>query len=224
MLEGLVEKVDTSRKKRKTLDLDEVQSLVASLEKLFNAGEEMKAAKLSSLVQPETPSSLPESLETVAHDLQKASSTSKGHSEITQPIAVFCEDVAKELHELAKAASTGSGQGLIVSARSIAALMTQLAKAVKDVAFRYSFELFNGTYFCRCTDLVEQDKLIRSQQALRNFSVQLKILASVNAATSTLNTKEKEKEDNQLVVLTRTIGKLIGDTLFTVSVAEKTLK
>jgi hypothetical protein len=135
MLDDLVGKADTSRKKRKTLDLDEVQSLVTSMERLFIAGEEMKASKLSTLVQPVAPQSLPQTLEIVAVDLQNAS-TSKSHSVITQPIAVFCEDVAQELHELAKAASTGSGHGLIVSARSIAALMTQIAKAVKEVASR----------------------------------------------------------------------------------------
>jgi hypothetical protein len=46
----------------------------------------------------------------------------------------------------------------------------------------------------------------------------------VNAATSTLDTKEKEKEDTQLVVLAKAIGKIISDTLTNVAVAEKTLK
>ena len=76
----------------------------------------------------------------------------------------------------------------------------------------------------RCSDPEERDKLIRSYQALRNYSVQLKILASVNAATSSLDINEKKKEDNQMVVLAQSIGKLLSETIKTVEAAQKTIK
>ncbi len=60
---------------------------------------------------------------------------------------------------------------MLISGRAISTHITRLTTEIKAVA-------------ASCKDPVLQDKLIKHAQTLRNFSIQLKILASVKAASN----------------------------------------
>ena len=67
----------------------------------------------------------------------------------------------------------------------------------------------------KCRDPITQDKIVRMSQALRNYSIQLKILASVFASSAT----HSKREDNQLIVLGKNLGRVLTDTIGTIEAA-----
>jgi len=112
-------------------------------------------------------------------------------------------NIANQLEQLAEAARTGDKQGLLVIGRSISACIIAMSAELKDVS-------------ARCKDKRLQDKLVRTNQALRNYSTQLKILAAVKAAGGT------KDSDEQLVTLTRSLGAALQDAVTTVKIIKTT--
>jgi len=112
-------------------------------------------------------------------------------------------NIANQLEQLAEAARKGDKQGLLVIGRSIAACIIAMSAELKDVS-------------ARCKDKRLQDKLVRTNQALRNYSTQLKILAAVKAAGGTKDSEE------QLITLTRSLGASLQDAVTTVKIIKTT--
>lgn len=71
----------------------------------------------------------------------------------------------------------------------------------------------------RCKDAVLQDKLLRHAQALRNYSVQLKILAAVKAASN-----DDSASNAQLATITEALGNVLTDVSITVTILRKSKK
>lgn len=70
-----------------------------------------------------------------------------------------------------------------------------------------------------CTDPKMQDKLLLNSQVLRNYATQLKIMASVRAASPRT---AKDTSSDQLVVLTQNLAAVIGDATNAVSIMKQT--
>ena len=66
----------------------------------------------------------------------------------------------------------------------------------------------------KCQDPELKERLIKNAQALQNFSVQLKILASVKAASS----GPSGDSDKGLTILTQNLGVMLNATISTVGV------
>lgn len=91
--------------------------------------------------------------------------------------------------------------------RSIAVIVNQLCETMRQTAKE-------------STNPLVQDKLFKSSQALKNFAIQLKILASVKAAS----TVDDSDADEQLGTLTRALGASLGEGLKAIDIHHKTSK
>jgi hypothetical protein len=67
----------------------------------------------------------------------------------------------------------------------------------------------------KCPDPELKERLLKCMQALQNYSIQLKILASVKAAS---NTPDPDA-DQQLAILTQNLGQMLTGTISAVNVA-----
>jgi len=67
----------------------------------------------------------------------------------------------------------------------------------------------------KCPDPSLKERLLKSTQALQNFSIQLKILSSVKAASTTPD----PDADQQLAIITQNLGRMLNSTISDVHVA-----
>jgi hypothetical protein len=86
--------------------------------------------------------------------------------------AVTIGKIALELQKLAKAARESNREQILLSGRTINALIIAYQADLKRI-------------IDSCTDPVRKDVLIRNGRVMRNYGVQLKILCSVKASTGT---------------------------------------
>jgi len=145
-------------------------------------------------------SNLADSINTVARDIQSRAADN-------EPISVVSRDLAAELQRFAKADQEKRRQDMLISGRAISSHIVRLTAEIKAIA-------------ARCKDVILQDKLIRHAQALRNFSVQLKILAAVRAASSTDDTSNSA----QLANMTQALGDVLTDVSTTITILKKSRK
>jgi len=117
------------------------------------------------------------------------------------PTSTYTGNIGAELAKLAEAVRQGKRSDFLVSARAISALINQYYSEIKKLA--------DNT-----RDPQLKDRLLQNGQALKNFSVQLKILASVKAA-STGTDKDAEM---QLGVLMGNFGQMLNATINNVQI------
>lgn len=149
---------------------------------------------------------LDESLKQVANEIRAApvTVTATGAPSVA---TTATHSLATELERMAVAAQNNKRQDLLVCGRSIAALVTQLYESLRQTAKE-------------STNPLVQDKLFKSSQALKNFAIQLKILASVKAASGV----DDSDADEQLGTLTRALGAVLGEGLKAVDIHHRTFR
>ncbi|KAL6060506.1 Ras GTPase [Balamuthia mandrillaris] len=139
-------------------------------------------------------------IERMAQDLKAQTSNTKMAANDSQdPFVQSYTSISEQLSALARAAKQGKGNELLTTARAIAASLNQLIQAINALA-------------ARCTHIPsERERLLKYSAALSNFGVQLKILASVKAASA----QPDMDNDSSLVNLTNNIGKALSAALST---------
>ncbi|KAL6061862.1 Ras GTPase [Balamuthia mandrillaris] len=139
-------------------------------------------------------------IERMAQDLKAQTGNTKMAANDSQdPFVQSYNSISEQLSALARAAKQGKGNELLTTARAIAASLNQLIQAINALA-------------ARCTHIPsERERLLKYSAALSNFGVQLKILASVKAASA----QPDMDNDSSLVNLTNNIGKALSAALST---------
>ena len=99
-----------------------------------------------------------------------------------------------ELANLARAARTGDKQAMLLAAKAASAHILAFCKQINEVAKKMPARTVH--------EKKEQDQLLKCAQALRNYGTQLKIMASVKAASI----EESRDTDESLSTLTRNLG------------------
>jgi len=118
------------------------------------------------------------------------------------------QSLASDLQKFADADSGNSRSELIVLGRSISLNIVKLADELKRLA-------------SQCTDPQMQEKLLRNSQVLRNYATQLKIMASVRAASPKTS---QDSASDQLVMLTQNLAAVLSDSSKSVSIMKQTKK
>jgi len=116
------------------------------------------------------PNSLGGQMNSLAKDILltvKSKSQSKNFD--NEPAVKRTLAIADDLALLAKAAEEQDQQGVINAGRSVAANIAELVKDLNALAEQ-------------CPDRMLKEQMLRDAQGLKNFAVQLKIVASVSAA------------------------------------------
>eukprot|EP00026_Physarum_polycephalum_P004572 Phypoly_transcript_04594.p1 GENE.Phypoly_transcript_04594~~Phypoly_transcript_04594.p1 ORF type:complete len:703 (+),score=210.71 Phypoly_transcript_04594:87-2111(+) len=157
--------------------------------------------------QPPVKQTLDESLKQVASEIREAAPLVPTPSGAPATAATASHSLATELERLAFAAHHNKRQDILVCGRSIAVLVNQICENMRDTAKQ-------------STNPLVQDKLFKSSQALKNFAIQLKILASVKAAS----TVDDSDADEQLGTLTRALGSVLGEGLKAIDTHHKLTK
>eukprot|EP01113_Clastostelium_recurvatum_P034765 TRINITY_DN475_c0_g1_i1.p1 TRINITY_DN475_c0_g1~~TRINITY_DN475_c0_g1_i1.p1 ORF type:complete len:1458 (+),score=534.71 TRINITY_DN475_c0_g1_i1:108-4481(+) len=203
-----------SERGKAALDLDD---LLVSLESAANkAGKGGIDSSISSLQRValsgsaaspafDTSSVLQSSIARVVKEIQQR------NVGIEDTLSNLSLSLAAELQKLSDADRTGSRQDLVVTGRAIAAIINKYCEELRKVA-------------SACRDPVLQDKLMRNAQALKNYGTQVKIMASVRAASqgsapSFVHEKGKQGShtDQLLADLAQNLGVLISENSTTVS-------
>lgn len=138
---------------------------------------------LADAAVPAPGASLEESLSHWAEAIQHRSKTMPN-----DPTSSTTAKIGEQLAKLAEAARTGQKSEFLVAARTISALIRTYNKELRGLANN-------------CPDPQLKERLIQNGQALKNFSIQLKIMASVKAAsTGDDPTAESQLADRKSVV------------------------
>jgi len=107
------------------------------------------------------------------------------------------DNLAMELANLARAARSGDRQAMLIAAKAASAHIIAFCKQISEVAQKMPARTQH--------EKREQDQLLKCSQALRNYGTQLKILASVKAASI----EESRDTDESLSTLTRNLGEAV---------------
>jgi len=128
-----------------------------------------------------------------------------GSIEGTQLHAIS-QGLAAELQKFADADSGNSRSELILLGRAISSNIIRLSDELKRLA-------------ANCKDPKLQDQLLLNSAVMRNYATQLKIMASVRAASPR---NSRDSSSDQLVILTQNVAAVIGDTTRAVSIMKQT--
>lgn len=175
----------------------DMERVLAQLEKMRNA-EAREKEKQAKATPKQTQAAVGDSIDDVAKSLEAAAAAQKKRAdrgEKVKGVTQNCENVAAKLAELAEAIRNGKGSELLQAAREIAEIVKELNGQIRDVRKQVK-------------DPEISETLLKNTQALKNFSIQMKILASVQAAGGTTTT-----EDNQLMKLGANLGKVLTSTM-----------
>jgi hypothetical protein len=153
--------------------------------------------------QPSQPTELSQQISIVAKDI-KAKTSNSGSLEGTQ-LHALSQNLAADLQKFAEADSGNSRSDLIVVAKSVSTHIVGLSNELNRLAKQ-------------CTDPKIQDKLFQSAQVLRNYSTQLKIMASVRAASQKTH---GDSTTDQLVILAKNLSSIVGEATNAVSVMKQ---
>eukprot|EP01126_Amoeba_proteus_P065312 TRINITY_DN9267_c0_g1_i2.p1 TRINITY_DN9267_c0_g1~~TRINITY_DN9267_c0_g1_i2.p1 ORF type:complete len:807 (+),score=247.18 TRINITY_DN9267_c0_g1_i2:486-2906(+) len=119
--------------------------------------------------------------------------------------------VAMELSNLAAAARTGERQALLMAAKAAATHIQVLCQKLNEVGLAIP---------CRNQrERLEQDRLLKCSQGLKDYATQLKILAAVKASTI----EDSRDTDDTLASLTMNLGLLLKQGLRAIHVTEATI-
>jgi len=131
--------------------------------------------------------------------------------EQSESISKTGANVAAELANLSRAARSGNRQQLLLSAKAASAHIAALSKEILALA-----QMINPK---NAHERGIQDHLIRCSQGLTNYGTQLKILASVKAASI----EESKDTDESLSTLTTDLGDIISQALTSMSITNTTI-
>jgi len=132
--------------------------------------------------------------------------------EMSKKVSQEGDNLAMELANLARAARSGNKQAMLVAAKAASAHIIAFCKQINEAASKMPARTHH--------EKKEQDQLMKCSQALRNYGTQLKILASVKAASI----EESRDTDESLSTLTRNLGEAVQVALrgmITVKVANR---
>jgi len=188
---------DVRRNNTSNLPTQTIDQLLASLNLSTSGGVQQSTG---------APTHLSQQISSVAKEI-RLKTTANGSIEGT-PLHQISQSLASDLQKFADADSGNSRSDLIVLGRAISANIIRLSDELKKLA---------GA----CTDPKMQDKLLLNSQVLRNYATQLKIMASVRAASPRTS---KDVSSDQLVVLTQNLAAVIGDATNSVSIMKQTKK
>jgi len=118
-----------------------------------------------------------------------------------QGMSQEADNIAIELAKLAKAARSGGKQEMLVAAKAASAYINAFCKQMDSLSKKIPGR--------NMAERREQDNLMRYQQALGNYGTQLKILASVKAASI----EESRDTDATLTTLSMNLGEVIQASL-----------
>lgn len=204
ILQGLEAFVKNSQGKE--INKKDLDFLLAQLDKMNVATPKPKPAV--NKVQDPPVSVVSDSLEGVANALAEASKrANKNRNEKTKHLIDDCQKVSEELKKFAEACKSGNGSQILISAREIASLINTINQNIKELQ-------------AKVKDPKTQDRLVKMSQALRNYSIQLKILASVHASSN----QHSKTEDNKLVTLGKNLGNVLTETMNTIEIGAITLQ
>jgi len=195
----------------KEINKKDLNFLLNQLEKMQQAPPPPKPkpeVKTSTKVEPPPVENVVvDSLEGVANQLKEASTRANKHrTEKTKYLIDDCQKVAEELRKFAEACKSNSGSQILLSAREIANLINDINKNIRELQ-------------AKVKDPKTQDRLVKMSQALKNYSIQLKILASVHASSNA----HSKTEDNKLVTLGKNLGNILTETMHTIEVGALTM-
>jgi len=122
------------------------------------------------------------------------------------------ENVAVELANLASSARGGEKQKLLLSAKAAAAQIQAFGKELTELANKIPGKTPREREI--------QENLLRSAQGLKNYSMHLKILSSVKAASI----EESRDTDESLSTIARDLGDLISQSLGNIRTVYTTMK
>jgi len=122
------------------------------------------------------------------------------------------DNVAIELSNLASAARAGDKQKLLLSAKAAAAQIQAFAKELTELANRMPSR--------NAREREIQEDLLRCAQGLKNYSMHLKILSSVKAASI----EQSRDTDESLSTIARDLGDIISTSLSNMRVVYTTMK
>jgi len=151
---------------------------------------------LADAAAPPPGASLEQSIDYVAQSISKRS-----RQLAEDPTSSHTASIAAELAKLAEAVRQGKRSDFLVSARHIAALINTYYSEIRRLADNTK-------------DPQLKERLMQNGQALKNFSVQLKILASVKAAS----TSPDSDAEMQLGVLMSNFGQMLNATINNVQI------
>jgi len=153
------------------------------------------------------PNSLGGQIGNLASDIEssvKKKSTSQDFS--NEPAIKRTLQIAEDLAKLAEAAEKQDQQGVILAGRNVAANINELVKELTTLANQ-------------CPDPGLREQMLRDAQGLKNYAIQLKIVASVSAAS--LGTKGGHE---RLVTMATSFTKSIKGCIDQVSTATIKIK
>jgi len=138
----------------------------------------------------------------VATEIEAAVQTHK--AEIVEIPGLDASPLATFLKKLANSARNNERPEMLVSARGVSSCIVAFCKELTQCAKR-------------CKDPIFQDKMYASIAALKNFGTQVKILASVKAAS----TLDESDSDEQIINVVRSLGKTTTDALASIEITNK---
>jgi len=154
------------------------------------------------VVKKPPPQTFEEHIQAVADDIgQHCSLMDLGEGD---PVTLLIRAIATELGKLADAAKAGKRQDMVMAGRNACARINELHALLK-------------TYADKCSDPRTKERLLRSMQAMKTFSVQLKILTAVKAASG--KNKDADTED-QLVSVAKSLGNALNESVSSVKVMQ----
>jgi len=122
------------------------------------------------------------------------------------------DNVALELAHLAAAARAGDKQKLLLSAKAAATQIQAFAKELTDLANKMPSKTPREREI--------QEDLLRCAQGLKNYSMHLKILSSVKAASI----EQSRDTDESLSTIARDLGDIISQSLSNMRVVYTTMR
>jgi len=198
-LDRLLSDLGNSSKPSTPAQTQSVDELLASLSAMAGIGSGSGAQQQSA-----QPTQLTQQISGVAKEI-KAKTANTGSLEGTQ-LHSISQNLAADLQKFAEADSGSKRSDLIVIAKSVSAHIIGLSNELNRLAKL-------------CTDPKIQDKLYQAAQVLRNYATQLKIMASVRAASQKTH---GDSTTDQLVILAKNLSSIVGDATNAVSVMKST--
>jgi len=138
----------------------------------------------------------------VATQIEAAVQTHK--KEIVNIPGLDASPMATFLKRLAESARNNERQEMLVSARGVSSCIVAFCKELTACAKR-------------CKDPVFQDRMYSAIGSLKTFGTQVKILASVKAASPL----DESDSDEQIINVVRSLGKTTTDALASIEIANK---
>lgn len=191
-----------------TANLSQASQLALDLDRLLKdieGGKSSAAQELPNTANLPTPNFTPTS-ETHFENIklsnaktfdEVAAAIAKEIHEKAKSISKDGDNLAMELANLARAARSGNKQSLLIAAKAASGHIIGFCKQINEMAAKMPARTPH--------EKKEQDQLIKCAQALRNYGTQLKILASVKAASI----EESKDTDESLSTLTRNLGEAV---------------